>query len=375
MYLGFAQLPLYISIIFIILNIYLFTRITGIRRIERGLENSSNIASIIIPVRNNSRGVKRLINRLCKTRHELIIVDDESTDDTETIARKECVKCGCKYIRVRKPSDWMGKTYACWRGYLEARGDKIIFIDSDTDLSREVIDSLCSLLDKHDVVSLVPRIKCGSFASALFEYAFTILTWIFYTPWNMDRNMWMAGAIIGWRRGAYEAVGGHKRVYNSLVEDVALARIAYRHKLNIGFYSLPGHYSDMDYDISGLYQFMKRVSIFALVNPISYILVLMVALIATLIPIYLFISQNYMLLLIYLLTLYMPPLYLRLKRYILGYGATIILYPFSYIFLSILGFRALSEIRRSGGKIRVLWRNREVEVDLASQDTYFRDTR
>lgn len=369
----------YIYIILVVslmlLHLYILYRLMGIKNIEIIPRKSGYTATVIIPVRNNPDGVKRIIESLCSSRHELIIVDDESTDDTYETALKLCDKCRCSVIRVSKPPNWMGKAYACWRGYQLSSNEYIIFIDSDTVVNIETIDTICTLLDNFDAVSLVPRIKPRTYVSALFEYAFTILVWIFYTPWRLNRpdRVWLAGAIMGWRRDSYQKLGGHRRVHNIVVEDVQLAQEAFKEGYKIGFYSLNTYYTEMNHHLDGLYEFMKRVSLFARVKPSLYLAIAILTIIMSLTAISTLITLPPYISILYIITLYLPPIYLYGKGYIVDKPLVIPLYPLSYILLSILGYRALKEINRSDGKIRIRWGGREVLVDpvnlsISSQD-------
>ncbi len=363
-----TPLVAYLQTLFILLNFYITYRLLGIRKIEGKISKGNSSSSIIIPVRNNPYGIKRLINSLCKSRHELIIVDDESTDDTYLTALKECDKCRCKVIRVSKPPNWLGKTYACWSGYLFATKRKLIFIDSDTYVKEETIDTLCDALENHDVVSLVPRIRAAKTISAIFEYAFLIMSWLFYTPWKMVKKsrLWLAGAIMAWRKEAYEAVGGHKSVYNVIVEDVALARKAHDTGLRIAFYSLEGHYTDVDYNFRELIDFMTRVSFVVRINPSIYLAIASLGLLATTLTILSILTPNNLLSILYLISLYTPPGLIIAKGYLKGKPYTIILYPISYTITSVAGYIALKRLEKRDIKIK--WRGREIPIEDIMRD-------
>ncbi len=359
----FTEVTRFLTGIIIITNIVIFYKLLRINKIELSYDNIDNFkASIIIPVRNNPNGIKDLISTLGPSNHELIIVDDESTDATPDIARKLCEKYGYKYIRVKKPSDWMGKAYACWRGFLESNNEYIIFIDSDTRVKPEIINTLCELLMKYDVVSLVPRMRCKTFTSTIFEYSFTILTWLFYPPWRFkdDEKRWLAGAIMAWRRDSYEKIGGHKSVKDSPVEDVSLAKRASENGLRIGFFSLSGHYTDIDYSNRGLIEFMKRVSLVVTVNPINYLYILILGIIANILLAVNLLFIKDILTITYILSLYLPGAYLIYKKYVLCNVFSILLYPISYIYTPIVGYLARREVSR--GEAKIIWRGREITI-------------
>ncbi len=74
--------------------------------------------SIIIPARNEQSNLPKLLKSINanNTRTEVIVVDDDSTDDTRGIAEA----CGAKTIQVSGHSKYKGKSNACWQGALQA---------------------------------------------------------------------------------------------------------------------------------------------------------------------------------------------------------------------------------------------------------------
>lgn len=89
--------------------------------------------SIIVPARNEAANLRRLLPTLTAISYpgatELIVVDDNSTDETARIARNH----GAQVIQLNDlPKGWSGKTYACHQGALAAAGEWLLFTDADT---------------------------------------------------------------------------------------------------------------------------------------------------------------------------------------------------------------------------------------------------
>lgn len=89
--------------------------------------------SIVVPARNEAVNLRRLLPSLTTLSYpghwELIVVDDNSTDETPCIA----LKLGAKVISLdSKPDGWAGKSYACHVGALAASGKWLLFTDADT---------------------------------------------------------------------------------------------------------------------------------------------------------------------------------------------------------------------------------------------------
>ena len=88
--------------------------------------------SIIIPARNEEHNLPTLLGSLAaqaEKPHEVLVVDDGSSDRTAEIARAR----GAKVIVSRPlPGGWRGKTWACHQGAEAATGDWLLFLDADT---------------------------------------------------------------------------------------------------------------------------------------------------------------------------------------------------------------------------------------------------
>jgi chlorobactene glucosyltransferase len=108
--------------------------------------------SVIIPARNEEKYIKNcilsLLNQHLGINYEIIIVDDNSSDNTLEVLK--FFKNNDK-IRVmeagNKPEDWIGKNWPCYVGYKNSRGEYLLFTDADTIHSNHSIgDSLFTLL-------------------------------------------------------------------------------------------------------------------------------------------------------------------------------------------------------------------------------------
>jgi 4,4'-diaponeurosporenoate glycosyltransferase len=87
--------------------------------------------SVIIPARNEEHNLPTLLRSLASQPlklHEIIVVDDGSTDHTAELARE----LGAKVIpSPLAPEGWRGKTWACHQGAISATGHLLLFLDAD----------------------------------------------------------------------------------------------------------------------------------------------------------------------------------------------------------------------------------------------------
>ena len=169
---------------------------------------------------------------------ELIVVDDHSTDRTAEIARGFA---DVEIIKAAKlESGWTGKANAIWTAARRARGKWLLFTDADTlhepgDLRRALHEA-----DRHKVgvLSYSPRqIVRGLAQRSLMPLVFSELA-VAYPPAKVsDPNQRIAaanGQFLLVEREAYRKLGGHPSVADKVLEDVELAFLAKRRKVEIG---------------------------------------------------------------------------------------------------------------------------------------------
>jgi len=117
------------------------------------MKTDEPLISVIIPVFNEELTIGNVIERVNVVlqkigfKHEIIVVDDFSTDRSLEIANRQ----GVKVYSLKKH---MGKGYALRAGFAKAKGDIITTIDSDGSHRPEELPSLLTpiLEDKADLV-------------------------------------------------------------------------------------------------------------------------------------------------------------------------------------------------------------------------------
>lgn len=168
--------------------------------------------------------------------HEVIVVDDASGDATGEIA----TALGARVLRLEEDErlgeldgggGWMGKPYACWQGAGAARGEWLLFLDADTTLGPDTLGDTLSyaLAQGVDALSILLQQRCDTFwERLLLPFAYQqLFAGIGRAGLGSGaaQGAMLNGQFILIRRAAYAAVGGHGAVRDSIVEDVALARV------------------------------------------------------------------------------------------------------------------------------------------------------
>ena len=186
--------------------------------------------SVLVPARNESATIARcLMSVLAQdVPVEVIVLDDESTDDTSQIVRA----LGVRLISgAPLPEGWLGKPWAC--AQLAASADPssevLIFIDADVVLTPHAVRAAVGvLLDNGlDLVSPHPRQLAVTPAERLVQ---PLLQWSFLTTLPLrlaersPRPSLAAanGQFLVVRRTALEAAGGPVR--GAVLDDIALLR-------------------------------------------------------------------------------------------------------------------------------------------------------
>jgi hypothetical protein len=201
-----------------------YTRLPKIPYVS-GLEFPS--LTVIVPARNEAANIARAIEAFPP--ENVIVVDDASTDDTAKIA----AEAGARVIQAPPlPAGHLGKPNACMAGAAAAETDWLLFIDADTWYARVFAPCLVEYAEDNELqmASVFLHQHCETLAEKiLLPYAFALyFTGVNTGAVNARRpTQWLAnGQCLLVRREAYQRLGGHAAVASSVIEDVALAKLA-----------------------------------------------------------------------------------------------------------------------------------------------------
>lgn len=192
--------------------------------------------SVIIPARNEGESLPNLLESLADQSTkplEVIVVDDQSEDDTSSVARR----AGAYVVEAPdRPEGWLGKPWAIHTGAGTARGELLLFLDADVVLEADALSTLVSeYRDKSSprdtrgpVISAQPYHRTNRFHERLSLF-FNIQ--VFVGTANRSRGLRLSlegsccyGPCILCSRAAYEAIGGHTEVKECVLEDIELGR-------------------------------------------------------------------------------------------------------------------------------------------------------
>ena len=155
--------------------------------------------SFVVPAHNEEASVAAAVAAIAAAAtaagaaHEIVVVDDASTDATAAIARE----AGARVIHVQNRQ--ISKTRN--DGAREAKGDRLVFVDADTRVNAPVMRAAIAALDAGAVGGgAMPQFDPGApkYANRMLRRVVAIMRWMHYA----------AGCFFFCRRDAFEAVGG-----------------------------------------------------------------------------------------------------------------------------------------------------------------------
>ena len=184
--------------------------------------------SLIIPARNEEQNLPTLLRSLAAQAirpHEIIVVDDASTDRTAEVAREH----GARVIHSQPlPDGWRGKTWACHQGAQAATGDLLLFLDADTWFEAGGLRRVLAEFQAAGggVLSVAPHHAVRDFHeqfSAFFNLVMLAGTGAFTLRGDRLTPRGLLGQFMLIERAAYQRVGGHEAVKGRILENFWLA--------------------------------------------------------------------------------------------------------------------------------------------------------
>jgi len=181
--------------------------------------------SIIIPARNEEANLPKLLESLrssASNQLEVLVVDDESTDDTAATA----LRYGATVIPAAPlPPGWTGKTWACHQGSAVATGAALFFLDADVRFVEEGyrrIVEYFATLPRDAALSLLPFHRVEHWYEQLSAF-FNILMAMGAGGFGKLDAPHLFGQSLLIRRELYRKAGGHESVKSEILENLGFA--------------------------------------------------------------------------------------------------------------------------------------------------------
>jgi chlorobactene glucosyltransferase len=218
---------------------------------EQVISGNQPLVSVLVPARNEAHRIAPCLRSLLAQNYsnlEIVVLDDQSEDGTADLVKSFQMGLSPDRLRLIEgealPRGWTGKAWACQQLARVARGELLLFTDADTAHPPGTIAAAVLQQGKTqaDLLTIWPYQITETLAEKLVIPLMFIAASGYLPLWflvccrrlppiaRVVPRLWMrnlgaaSGQFLLFRRESYERIGGHERVYDSLVEDVALAR-------------------------------------------------------------------------------------------------------------------------------------------------------
>lgn len=187
-------------------------------------------ASVIVAARNEEKNISNCLKSLNDLSYpenqlEIILVDDDSTDNTETII-KDYISNRPKFKLIKPTKDFgetKGKARAIANAIEVAEGEIILTTDADCSVSPTWASTIASYY-KPDVVMVCgyTNQKWNKLFEAVQDIDFIYLLTVGAGAINLGKPLSAIGNNMSYRKSAYLEVGGYENIPFSVTEDFQL---------------------------------------------------------------------------------------------------------------------------------------------------------
>jgi hopene-associated glycosyltransferase HpnB len=211
-------------------------------RLEASSDGLGDLGSVtaVIPARDEAALIGRAIAALAKQGRglEVVVVDDQSSDDTRGAAERAATKdLALRVVDGRPlPGGWAGKLWALEQGLAAVDRPLVLLLDADIELAPRTVPALLARLRERDatLVSLMAELNCETFWERLLSPAFVFFFKLLY-PFARSNDAAKAtaaaaGGCILVRADALRQIGGFAAIRGALIDDCTLAAALKRHR-------------------------------------------------------------------------------------------------------------------------------------------------
>ena len=209
---------------------------------DRDVKDTS--LSVVIPAFDEEQNIEGCLTHVLMSerpcsRWDVIVVDDQSSDNTVKIAEQAIVAVAgadqpdATVLQAGprpKGERWVGKNWGCCQAMEQVNSEWVLFIDADVTLAPDAIRRALhqSINENADLFSLAPRLTCGCLAEWMVQPIMASLLGLGFPILEANDPAstvaFAAGPFMLFRRDSYNAIGGHRALAGEVVEDLALAR-------------------------------------------------------------------------------------------------------------------------------------------------------
>lgn len=236
----------YVVLVFLVIrfSVTLFNYISN-PKLGYSVKHYNDFVSILIPARNEAANIISLLLSIKNQdyeNYEVIVLDDNSTDETYSICETFC-KADARFSVIKGnelPKGWMGKNYACHQLSLQGKGDFLLFLDADTQIKRGLINALINRckLGKLALLSVYPNQVMQTFSEKITVplIHFILLNLLPLRLVKLAKSSVFAaasGQCMFFDAQNCRKHHWHQQVKNKLVEDTEITKLMKQHRYKV----------------------------------------------------------------------------------------------------------------------------------------------
>ncbi|MDH7484384.1 MAG: glycosyltransferase family 2 protein [Spirochaetales bacterium] len=212
--------------------------------------------SVLVPARNEEQRIRQCLDSLLDQEYmnySIIVIDDDSEDDTWNILREYMLRFPRKLRAVKSkalPEGWYGKPHAMHQLASMAQGPYLLFTDADTVHSPRSIGKAVAIAESKqaDLVTGYVHHLMPTFGEAIAEAGIYLVTMLSLPLWLVPSRRFPSishavGQYMLFRKTAYDRIGGYASVRDKVTEDVRIARLLKQAGGRIVFWDLKDYVS------------------------------------------------------------------------------------------------------------------------------------
>ena len=187
--------------------------------------------SILVAARNEEEHLGRCLNALTASDYELdqveiLVGNDHSTDKTEQIIQAFTQAFSfIKGVTIQDQKDGLiAKGNVLAQLVDQAKYDKILIIDADMVVSKGWLSQMSVLLDQYDLISGYTTVSATQKKGMVEYFDWAVVLHTMKAMADSFKPISILGNNMGFRRMAYDQVGGFKGLGPTDVEDLGLLR-------------------------------------------------------------------------------------------------------------------------------------------------------
>ena len=243
---------------------------------------------IVIPARNEATNIIKTLKSILKQSFKqkfILIIDDNSIDNTAEISKKFLKKNGFKNFRIlngkKLPEAWSGKVWALKQAVDHLKNKNFshfLFLDSDITMESNIIKDTLGFLksEKLIMLSLMAKLNCTLFWERLLIPSFVYFFQKIY-PFSKVNNYKKkiaaaAGGFILCRSSAFFEENLYEKIKHKIIDDCNLAKLL-KEKGGIWLGLTNGVSSHRSYkNLSEIWNMVTRTAFEQLKNSILFVI-------------------------------------------------------------------------------------------------------